>query len=38
MKIQGPIELEMKLGITDGKGTSGFTTISLGRGSFKSEE
>ena len=37
MKIQGPIECSMQIGITDGK-TSGFATVSLGRGQFPAEQ
>lgn len=38
MKLQGPIELEMEVGITNGEGVSGTATIGLGKGSYPTEE
>ena len=38
MKLQGPIELEMKVSITNGEGVSGTATIGLGNGSYPTEE
>lgn len=38
MKIQGPIEVELKLSVTNGEGTNGVVTIGLGKGSYPSEE
>ena len=38
IKIQAPIELEMKISITDGEGTEGIATIGLGKGIYFSEE
>jgi len=38
MKLQGPIELEMKVSIINGEGVEGVATISLGKGSFPTEE
>lgn len=38
MKIQGPIEVELKVSVTNGEGVDGDATISLGKGSYPSEE
>ena len=38
MKLQGPIEVEMKVSITDGEGVSGTATIGLGKGCYPTEE
>lgn len=38
MKLQGPIELEMKVSITNGEGVSGTVTIGLGKGVYPTEE
>lgn len=38
MKIQGPIEIEIKVSVTNGEGVDGVATISLGKGSYPSEE
>ena len=37
MKIQGPIEVELKVSVTDGE-TIGVATIGLGKGSYPTEE
>lgn len=37
MKIQGPIEVELKVSVTNGDGTSGVATIGLGIGKYPTE-
>lgn len=37
MKIQGPIEVEIKVSVTNGEGVSGVATIGLGVGKYPSE-
>lgn len=38
MKIQGPIEVEIKVSVTNGEGGNGVATIGLGIGCYPSEE
>lgn len=38
MKLQAPIEVEMKVAITDGNGKSGHATVTLGKGKYPTEE
>lgn len=38
MKIQGPIEVELKVNVTNGEGVDGVATIGLGKGRYPSEE
>lgn len=38
MKIQGPIEVELKVSLTNGEGVDGVATIGLGKGCYPSEE
>lgn len=38
MKIQGPIEVELKVIVTNGEGVQGVATIGLGKGCYPSEE
>lgn len=38
MKIQGPIEVEIKVKVTNGEGIDGVATIGLGMGSYPSED
>lgn len=37
MKIQGPIEVEIKVSITNGEGISGAATIGMGVGKYPTE-
>lgn len=37
MKLQAPIEFEMKVHITDGDGVNGFITVDVGKGRFPTE-
>lgn len=37
MKIQGPVEVELKVSVTNGNGTSGVATIGLGVGTYPTE-
>jgi hypothetical protein len=34
MKIQGPIEVELKVSVTNGEGVQGVATIGLGKGCY----
>jgi hypothetical protein len=38
MKLQAPIEVEIKVSVTDGNGTSGHAVVSCGKGVFPTEE
>lgn len=38
MKLQAPIEVEIKVSVTDGNGTSGTATVSCGKDNFPTEE
>lgn len=38
VKIQGPIEVELKVSVTNGEGVQGVATIGLGKGCYPSEE
>lgn len=37
-KLQAPIEIELKIGITNGKGQIGTVTIGMGHGSYPTEQ
>ena len=38
MKIQGPIEVKIEVGVTNGDGTEGFATYSICKGSYPTEQ
>lgn len=38
IKIQGPIEVEIKVGVTNGEGVEGFATYSVCKGYYPSEQ
>ena len=38
MKLQAPIEVEIKVGITNGEGQSGHATVTCGKGVFPTEK